>query len=57
MDKAVELLGDDVARNSQMYLGYHGHLLTFPIEHGKTMNGKVSHRLERTFANCCSGRI
>ncbi|CAN9096157.1 unnamed protein product [Alternaria alternata] len=38
MDKAVELLGDDVARNSQMYLGYHGHLLTFPIEHGKTMN-------------------
>jgi len=38
MDKAVELLGDEVARNSQMFFGYHGHLLTFPIEHGKTMN-------------------
>ncbi|CAA9962013.1 Mannitol 1-phosphate dehydrogenase [Pyrenophora teres f. maculata] len=38
MDDAVELLGDEAARNSQMYLGYHGHLLTFPIEHGKIMN-------------------
>jgi len=38
MDEAVEILGDDAARNSQMYLGYHGHLLTFPIAHGKTMN-------------------
>lgn len=40
MDKAVEMLGDEVAQNSQMFLGYHGHLLTFPIEKGKTMNGK-----------------
>lgn len=38
MDKAAELLGDELARNSQMYLGYHGHVLTFPIEKGKTMN-------------------
>ncbi|KAF1839725.1 mannitol 1-phosphate dehydrogenase [Decorospora gaudefroyi] len=38
MDEAVKLLGEEVARNSQIYLGYHGHLLTFPIEHGKTMN-------------------
>jgi salicylate hydroxylase len=38
MDKAVGLLGDELARNSQMYFGYHGHMLTFPIEHGKTMN-------------------
>ncbi|KAF1938050.1 mannitol 1-phosphate dehydrogenase [Clathrospora elynae] len=38
MDEAVKLLGKEVAQNSQMYLGYHGHLLTFPIEHGKTMN-------------------
>lgn len=38
MGKAVGLLGDELARNSQMYLGYHGHMLTFPIEHGKTMN-------------------
>lgn len=38
MTEAVDLLGDDLARNGQMYLGYHGHLLTFPIEHGETMN-------------------
>ena len=38
MDKAVRLLGDELARNSQMYIGYHGHVLTFPIEQGKTMN-------------------
>ncbi|KAI1411052.1 mannitol 1-phosphate dehydrogenase [Hypoxylon sp. FL1857] len=38
MDKAVEMLGADIAQNAQMYMGYHGHLLTFPIEKGKTMN-------------------
>ncbi|KAF2144801.1 uncharacterized protein K452DRAFT_316720 [Aplosporella prunicola CBS 121167] len=38
MDKAAELLGDELARNSQMYFGYHGHVLTFPIEKGNTMN-------------------
>jgi salicylate hydroxylase len=42
MEEAVELLGDELARNSQMYTGYHGHLLTFPIEKGKTMNGQSS---------------
>jgi len=30
MEKAVEALGEELARNSQMYLGYHGHILTFP---------------------------
>lgn len=38
MDKAATLLGDELARNSQMYLGRGGHILTFPIENGKTMN-------------------
>jgi salicylate hydroxylase len=38
MDVAANLLGDELARNSQMYLGHHGHVLTFPIEKGKTMN-------------------
>ncbi|KAF1920623.1 mannitol 1-phosphate dehydrogenase [Ampelomyces quisqualis] len=38
MDEAIELLGEEVAQNSQMFLGYHGHLLTFPIQKGKTMN-------------------
>lgn len=41
MTKAVELLGDETAMNSQIYFGYHGHILTFPIEKGKTMNGMV----------------
>ena len=39
MDKAVELLGEEYAKNSQMYFGLHGHVLTFCIEKGKTMNG------------------
>jgi salicylate hydroxylase len=38
MEKAAGALGDELARNSQMYLGRHGHILTFPIENGKTMN-------------------
>jgi salicylate hydroxylase len=39
MTKAIELLGEEKAMNSQIYFGYHGHILTFPIEKGKTMNG------------------
>lgn len=38
MDLAVAALGEQKARNSQMYLGYDGHVLTFPIEKGETMN-------------------
>ena len=38
MDKAAALLGDDLARNAMIYDGYHGHVLTVPIENGKTMN-------------------
>lgn len=38
MEKAVSAIGEQFARNSQMYLGEHGHLLTFPIEKGNTMN-------------------
>lgn len=38
MEKAVGAIGDELARNSQMYMGRHGHVLTFPIESGKTMN-------------------
>jgi len=38
MEKAAKALGEELARNSQMYLGRHGHVLTFPIEKGKTMN-------------------
>ncbi|ODN78458.1 salicylate 1-monooxygenase [Cryptococcus amylolentus CBS 6039] len=38
MEKARELLGDELAQNAQMYTGYHGHVLTFPIEKGDIMN-------------------
>lgn len=38
MEKAVEAVGEEFARNSQMYLGHRGHMLTFPIEKGDTMN-------------------
>jgi salicylate hydroxylase len=38
MARAIELLGEDLAMNSQGFLGPHGHVLTFPIAHGKLMN-------------------
>ncbi|KAK9311550.1 hypothetical protein V1524DRAFT_450245 [Lipomyces starkeyi] len=38
MDKASKSLGDALARNSQVYVGHGGHVLTFPVEQGKTMN-------------------
>lgn len=38
MEAAVRLLGEELARNSQMYLGPGGHVLTFPIEGGRTVN-------------------
>ncbi|ESZ99586.1 hypothetical protein SBOR_0031 [Sclerotinia borealis F-4128] len=38
MEKAIGAVGESLARNSQMYLGHHGHVLTFPIEKGATMN-------------------
>ncbi len=38
MDQAVAALGERAAQNAQFYWGYDGHVLTFPIEHGKTMN-------------------
>ncbi|KAH9907031.1 mannitol 1-phosphate dehydrogenase 2 [Xylariomycetidae sp. FL2044] len=38
MDEAVAMLGAEQAQNSQMYVGYHGHIITFPIQKGKTMN-------------------
>lgn len=38
MHKAIELLGETKALNSQAYLGYHGHVLTFPVAGGRMMN-------------------
>ena len=47
METAVSAVGEYKARNSQMYLGYDGHVLTFPIENGKTMN-VVAFRTEKS---------
>lgn len=41
MDEAVEALGEEMAMNAQMYLGRHGHILTFAVEKGKVMNGEL----------------
>ncbi|KAI7222437.1 putative salicylate hydroxylase [Hortaea werneckii] len=38
MERAVEALGEDSAKNSKMHLGKDGHVLTFPVDHGSTMN-------------------
>lgn len=38
IEKAVALLGDEMARNGVMWLGNHGHVLTFPIQKGEVMN-------------------
>ncbi|KAK4612055.1 6-methylsalicylic acid decarboxylase atA [Fulvia fulva] len=38
MEEAAGVLGDELARNSQIYVGHGGHILTFPIQGGKTMN-------------------
>lgn len=47
MDQAKELLGAELASNSQMYFGEHGHMLTFPVEKGKTMNVVAFHSQDK----------
>jgi len=43
MDSAVEILGEDKAMNRQMYLGHHGHMLTFAVARGQFMNVVAFH--------------
>lgn len=38
MKVAMEKLGEELANNSQMYLGPGGHILSYPIDGGETMN-------------------
>ncbi|KAI4906707.1 hypothetical protein J4E90_010166 [Alternaria incomplexa] len=38
MAEAVDILGDETPRTPQMYMGYHGHVLTFPIANGTLFN-------------------
>ncbi|KIW84027.1 hypothetical protein Z517_03273 [Fonsecaea pedrosoi CBS 271.37] len=43
MHLAVEKLGEELAQNCQAYMGYHGHILTFPVAKGKMMNVVAFH--------------
>ncbi|KAJ5628072.1 hypothetical protein N7490_010300 [Penicillium lividum] len=38
MDKAIEAIGEELACNSCMHMGPGGHMLTFPVNQGKTLN-------------------
>ncbi|KAK5306179.1 hypothetical protein LTR99_001869 [Exophiala xenobiotica] len=38
MDKAIEAVGEELAQNSCMHMGPDGHVLTFPVNHGQTLN-------------------
>lgn len=38
MDKAIAELGEEMAVNAKMHLGPDGHVLTFPIDKGETLN-------------------
>jgi salicylate hydroxylase len=43
MAKAVEIIEDEeLPKTPQMYVGYHGHVLTFPIANGTIFNGTAS---------------
>ncbi|KAL2870742.1 uncharacterized protein BJX67DRAFT_246337 [Aspergillus lucknowensis] len=38
MDKAIEAIGEELASNSCMHMGPSNHMLTFPVNQGKTLN-------------------
>ncbi|CAK9783594.1 FAD/NAD(P)-binding domain-containing protein [Cutaneotrichosporon oleaginosum] len=44
IEKARAALGDDLGGNAFMHLGPNGHLLTFPVAHGKTLNVVAFHQ-------------
>lgn len=43
MERAIEAIGEDMATSRIMYSGEGGHILTFPVAHGKTMNVVAFH--------------
>ncbi|KAI4704673.1 hypothetical protein J4E81_001743 [Alternaria sp. BMP 2799] len=47
MAEAVDILGDETPRTPQMYMGYHGHVLTFPIANGTLFNGITTPLIHR----------
>jgi salicylate hydroxylase len=38
MEKAIAAIGEELATNRIMHMGKDGHILTFPVAHGQTMN-------------------
>jgi salicylate hydroxylase len=40
MEKAVEIMGEEIPRRAQMHYGYHGHVLTYPVAKGSLLNGE-----------------
>ena len=45
MTKAIEILGEEIPKMPQMWLGYHAHILTFPIANGTLFNGTSTRKL------------
>ncbi|KAK8202207.1 hypothetical protein M8818_005734 [Zalaria obscura] len=43
MSRAKAALGEELAQNAKMHMGQDGHVLTFPVDHGKTMNVVAFH--------------
>ncbi|KAG5979472.1 hypothetical protein E4U43_006888, partial [Claviceps pusilla] len=43
MQDAIETLGEEKAQNAAMHMGKGGHVLTFPINHGQTVNVVAFH--------------
>jgi salicylate hydroxylase len=41
MEKAAELLGKEQTMTTQMYIGYHAHIFTFPIANKTMLNGTI----------------
>jgi salicylate hydroxylase len=43
MEKAIAAIGEELATNRIMHMGKDGHILTFPVSHGRTMNVVAFH--------------
>ena len=42
MQKAVAAIGEELAMNNNVYLDKHAHILCFPVQKGKNMNGECT---------------
>jgi salicylate hydroxylase len=43
MEKAIDSIGQDLATTRTLYVGQDGHIITFPVAHGKLMNVVAFH--------------